>query len=38
MIDVIENIAIIVSLFLAGVAATLAVLVGLVYFFEITDD
>lgn len=36
--DAIENIALIVVLMLAGVAATWAVLAGLIYFFEVTND
>ena len=36
--DAIENIALIVVLMLAGVAATWAVLIGLIYFFEVTND
>jgi hypothetical protein len=36
--DVIENIALMVALMLAGVAATWAVLIGLIYFFEVTND
>lgn len=36
--DAIENIALIVVLMLAGVAATWAVLAGLIYFLEIQND
>jgi hypothetical protein len=36
--DVIENLALIVALLLMGVGATWAVLVGLIYFFEVTDN
>jgi hypothetical protein len=36
--DVIENIALIVVLLLLGVGATWAVLAGLIYFFEVTND
>jgi hypothetical protein len=36
--DVIENLALIVALLLMGVGATWAVLVGLIYFFEVIDN
>jgi hypothetical protein len=36
--DVIENIALIVALLLLGAGATWAVLMGLIYFFEVTND
>ena len=36
--EALENIALIVVLMLAGVAATWAVLIGLIYFFEVTND
>jgi len=36
--DAIENIALIAVLLLAGVSATWAVLIGLIYFFEVTND
>jgi len=36
--DALENIALIVVLLLAGVSATWAVLVGLIYFLEIQDN
>jgi len=35
---VIENIAHIVVLLLMGISATWAVLIGLIYFFEVTDN
>lgn len=38
MMDAIENIALIVVLIFAGVGATFAVLAGLIYFFEVTND
>jgi hypothetical protein len=34
----IENIALIVVLLLLGVGAAWAVLIGLIYFFEVTND
>jgi len=36
--DFIENVTLIVALLLLGVGATWAVLVGLIYFFEVQDD
>jgi hypothetical protein len=36
--DAIENIALIVVLMALGIAATWAVLIGLIYFFEVTND
>lgn len=36
--DALENIALMVVLMLAGVGATLAVLAGLIYFFEVQND
>jgi hypothetical protein len=36
--EALENITLIVVLMLAGVAATWAVLIGLIYFFEVTND
>jgi hypothetical protein len=36
--DALENIALMVALMLAGVAVTWAVLIGLIYFFEVTND
>ena len=35
---VIENIALIVVLLLLGISATWAVLIGLIYFFEVLDN
>ena len=35
---VIENIALIVALLVVGMAATWAVLIGLIYFFEVMDN
>jgi hypothetical protein len=38
MTSVLENIALIVLLMLLGMGATWAVLTGLIYFFEVTDN
>jgi hypothetical protein len=36
--DALENITLIVVVLLLGVGATWAVLIGLIYFFEVQDD
>jgi len=36
--EAIENVALMVVLMIAGVAVTWAVLIGLIYFFEVTND
>ena len=36
--DAVENIALIVVLMVLGIGATWAVLIGLIYFFEVTDN
>jgi hypothetical protein len=36
--EMIENVSLVVALMLLGVGATWAVLAGLIYFFEVTDN